>query len=70
MPAAYISYDLRNLYRKLYVGTTMARKLFRLFYGRYNRVISIHFDCDHNEKHSRRCLAVCCIRFTLNVCVM
>jgi hypothetical protein len=22
-------------------------------------VISIHFNCDHNEKHSRRCLAVC-----------
>jgi hypothetical protein len=70
MPAAYISYDLRNLYRKLYVGTTMARKLFRLFYGRYNRVISIHFDCDHNEKHSRRCLAVCCVRFPLNFCVV
>jgi hypothetical protein len=33
-------------------------------------VISIHFDCDHNEKHSRRCLAVCCIRFTLNICVV
>jgi hypothetical protein len=30
----------------------------------------IHFDCDHNEKHSRRCLAVCCIRFTLNICVV
>jgi hypothetical protein len=33
-------------------------------------IISIHFDCDHNEKHSRRCLAVCCIRLTLNICVV
>jgi hypothetical protein len=33
-------------------------------------IISIHFDCDHNEKHSRRCLALCCIRFTLNICVV
>jgi hypothetical protein len=33
-------------------------------------ILSIHFDCDHNEKHSRRCLAVCCIRFTLNICVV
>jgi hypothetical protein len=33
-------------------------------------IISIHFDCDHNEKHSRRCLTVCCIRFTLNICVV
>jgi hypothetical protein len=37
---------------------------------KYDMVISIHFDCDHNEKHSRRCLAVCCIRFTLNICVV
>jgi hypothetical protein len=29
-----------------------------------SHIKSIHFDCDHNEKHSRRCLAVCSIRFT------
>jgi hypothetical protein len=42
----------------------------RVFYShfiislkKYDMVLSIHFYCDHNEKHSRRCLAVCSIRF-------
>jgi hypothetical protein len=28
-----------------------------------SNVLSINFDCDRNENNSRRCLAVCCIRF-------
>jgi hypothetical protein len=48
----------RNPLRLLHSNKTFGRGVVKVA-----EVISIHFDCDHNEKHSRRCLAVCCIRF-------
>jgi hypothetical protein len=35
-----------------------------------SNVLSINFDCDRNENNSRRCLAVCCIRFPQIFCVV
>jgi hypothetical protein len=74
-------YSFVRMLRVFSVGNRTDRKIFssnckteepvcQKFDARNLNIISIHFDCDHNEKHSRRCLTVCCIRFTLNICVV